>query len=102
MGDHEVTLQCQYDDISMKTKLILSRLGGSFGTLWFDRKSFVSKLWDSTPCWDYKPTKAIHFDRPGVYTSDKVLTLSTIDKIHIKCDFIDGGVVNGIREPIFF
>ena len=30
MGDHEGTLQIEYDDISMKTNLILTRFGGTF------------------------------------------------------------------------
>ena len=33
MSDHEGTLQIEKDDISMKTKLILKRFGGTFGTL---------------------------------------------------------------------
>ena len=28
--------------------------------------------------------------------------LSTVNKIHLKCNVIDGSVVNGIREPILF
>ena len=55
-----------------------------------------------TPFWDYKPTNAIHADSPGVYTSYKILNLSTRNKIHIKCDVIDGSVVNGLRHPILF
>ena len=55
-----------------------------------------------TPFWAYKPTNAIHADNPGVYTSEKYLNLNTIGKIHIKCDVIDGSVVNGIRERILF
>ena len=31
MGDHEGSLQIEYDDIRMKIKLILTRLGGSLG-----------------------------------------------------------------------
>ena len=55
-----------------------------------------------TPYWDYKPTNPIHADRPGAYSSDKIFNLSTIDKIHLKCDVIDGSVVTGIQEPILF
>ena len=40
MGDHEGTLQIEFDDISVKTKLILTRFGGTFGTLRFIEKSF--------------------------------------------------------------
>ena len=63
MGDHEGTLKIENNDISMKTKLILTRFGGSFGTL-----SLLKKLLGFTPFWDYKPTIAIHADSPGVYT----------------------------------
>ena len=28
--------------------------------------------------------------------------LGTRDKIHLKCDVIDGSVVNGLRQPILF
>ena len=37
MGDHEGTLQIEYDD-TMKTKLILNRFGSTFGTLRFNKK----------------------------------------------------------------
>ena len=52
--------------------------------------------------WDYKPTNAIHSDSWGVYTSDNMLNLSTVDKHHLKCVFIDGSVVNGLRQPFVF
>ena len=65
------------------------------------KKNFNTSL-GFTPYWDYKPTTAIHADSPGVSSCDKVLNLSTIDKIHLKCEVIDGKVVNGIREPILF
>ena len=32
-GDHAETLQIEYDDISKKTKLILTRFGSTFGTI---------------------------------------------------------------------
>ena len=54
------------------------------------------------PYWDHKPTIAIHADSPGVYTDDKNLNLYTIEKIHSKCDCIDGSVTNGVRQPILF
>ena len=55
-----------------------------------------------TPYWDYKATNAIHADRPGVYTSDKILNLNTINRIHFKCDVSDGSVVNCSRQPKLF
>ena len=94
LGDHERTLQIEYDDSNKKVKLILSRFGDTFGTLRFDEKSFFHTLLGFTPYWDYKP---------GVYTSDKIiLNLNTINKIHLKCDIIDGCIQDGVRQPILF
>ena len=103
LGDPEGTLQIEYDNLNKKVKLILTRFGGTFGTLRFGEKSFFHTLFGFTPYWDYKPTNAIHADAPGVYTSDKIiLNLNTIDKIHLKCDCIDGSVQDGVRQPILF
>ena len=101
LGDHEGTLQIEYDDLNKKVKLILTRFGETFGTLGFDKKSFFHTLLGFIPYWDYKPTNAIH--APGVYTSDKIiLNLNTINKIHLKCDIFDGSFQDGIRQPILF
>ena len=101
--DHEGTLQIKYDDLNKKTKLILTRSGSTFGTLRFDIKSFFNTLLGFAPYWNYKPTNAIFADAPGVYTSDKIiLTLNTIDKIHLKCDVYDGSIQDGVRQPILF
>ena len=103
LGDHEGTLQIEYDDLNKKVKLILTRFGSTFGTLRFDKKSFFHTLLKFETFWDYKPTNAIHADSPGVYTSDKlILNLNTIDKIHLKCDCIDGSIQDGVRQPILF
>ena len=103
LGDHEDTLQIEYDDLNKKVKLILTRFGSTSGTLRFDTKSFIHTILGFTPYWDYNPTNAIHADSPGVYTSDKIiLNLYTIDKIHLKCDCIDGSIQDGVRQPILF
>ena len=72
-GDHEGTLQIEYDDLNKKTKLILTRLGSTFGTLSFDEKYFFHTFLKFEPYWDYKPTNAFNADSLGVYTSDKIL-----------------------------
>ena len=102
MGDHEGTLKVKCDDISMKTKLILSHFGGTSATFRFNEKSFLKTLIDFAPYWDHKPTNAIHADSPGVYTSEKFLNLSTIDKIHLNRDVIAGPVESRKREAILF
>ena len=37
---------------------------------------------------------------PGQNKSDKPIMFNGIDKIHLKCDCINGSIVNGIREPV--
>ena len=34
------------------------------------------------------------------YKSDRPINIAGIDKVHIKCDCIQGSIVNGVREPI--
>ena len=91
----------------MKTKIILKfkkNQKGKFGlgTLRFDKRSFFHTLLCFEPYWDYKPTNSNHGTIPGVYISDKILKLNTIDEIHLKCDCIDGSIQDGIRQPILF
>ena len=85
----------------MKTKSILKYIGGDktfvFGTLRFDARSFFHTLLGFTPYWDYKPSNS-----SGVYISDRNLNLSTTNKMHLKCDIIDGSVVSGLRQPILY
>ena len=60
----------------------------------FDEKSFFSTILGFTPGWDYK-----HYNQ---YLSQKIVNLSSTNKIPLKCDCIDGSVVDGIRQPILF
>ena len=39
---------------------------------------------------------------PGSYKGDRPINVTGIDKIHLKCDCIQGSIVNGIREPILY
>ena len=82
----------------MKTKIILEYIGNRkkfvLGTLRFDETSFFHNLLGFTPYWDHKPST--------VYTSDKILNLNSVNKIHLKCDIIDVSVINGVRQPILY
>ena len=57
----------------------------------FDEKSFFSTVLGFTPGWDYK-----HYIK---HNSQRVVNLGSTNKIHLKCDVIDGSVVDGIRQP---
>ena len=37
-----------------------------------------------------------------MYKSDRPIDITGIDKIHLKCDCVQGSIVNGKREPILF
>ena len=78
----------EYDDITMKTKWDVK---SGVIAVKFDEKSFFSTVLGFTSGWDYKQcNKDI---------SQKILNLGSTKKIHLKCDVIDGSVVNGLRQP---
>ena len=105
-GGHEETIQLEYDDISMRTTIVLKFKNEekfALGTMRFDKQSFFHTLLGFSPYWDYKPNNSSHVLIPGVYPSDKIiLNLYTIDKIHLKCDCIDGSIQDGVRQPILY
>ena len=104
---HQETIQLEYDDISMRTTIVLKfkneKMKFALGTLRFDKQTFFHTLLGFSPYWDYKPNNSSHVLIPGVYPSDKIiLNLNTIDKIHLKCDCIDGSIQDGVRQPILY
>ena len=79
------------DDITRKTKLVV-RAG--IIVIGFDEQSFFNTILGFTASWDYK-----HYNK---YFSQKIVNLSSTNKIHLKCDVIDGSVVDGARQPIIY
>ena len=79
----------EFDDITMKTKLVVR---DGIIAIKFNENSFFSTILGFTSVWDYKHYKE--------HTSQKFVNLSITNKIHLKCDVIDGSVVNGLRQPI--
>ena len=84
-------IDIENDNITMKTKLVVRN---GIITIIFDENSFFSTILGFTPGGDYK-----HYKK---YTSQKVVNLGSTNKIHLKCDVIDGSVVDGIRQPILY
>ena len=79
----------EYDDITMKTKLVVR---SRFIAIRFDEKSFFSTVLGLIPGWDYK-----HYIK---YIIQKNLNLGSTNKINLKCDCIDGSIQDGVRQPI--
>ena len=38
----------------------------------------------------------------GIYISEKTIMLLNTDKVYLKCDCVDGSILNGRREQILF
>ena len=79
------------DDVTRKTKLIVN---SGIIAIRFDENSFFNTILGFTAGWDYK-----HYNQ---YLSQKIVNLTSTNKIHLKCDAIDGSVVNGVRQPILY
>ena len=79
----------EFDDITRKTKLVVKE---GIIAIRFDEKLFFSTILGFTPGWDYK-----HYNK---YVSQKIVNLSNTNKIHLKCDCINGSIQNGSRQPI--
>ena len=88
---HSNSIVIEFDDITRKTKLVVRQV---IIAKKFDEKSFFSTILGFNPGWDYK-----HYDK---YVSQKFVNLSNTNKIHLKCDCIDGSIQDGIRQPILF
>ena len=88
-SDSEIFIRL--DDITGKTKLVVR---DSIIAIRFDEKSFFSTILGFTPGWDYE-----HYHE---HISQKIVNLSSTNKIHLKSDVIDGSVVDGIRQPILY
>ena len=39
---------------------------------------------------------------PRSYEGDRPINITGIDKVHLKCDCIQGSIVNGVREPFLY
>ena len=92
-----VKVNVTIEDIRLKSNLINQ-------TLIFTEKSFFYSILGYTqshkgPLNDFEGFYQI---LPESYKADKPINITGIDKIHLKCDCIQGSIVNGKREPILF
>ena len=94
----EVKVNITNDDIGLKSNLTTDK------TIRFIKKFFFYALLGFT-----QSNSGVLGDIPGFiqlipgwYKSDTLINITDIDKVHLKSDCIDGSIVNGIREPIFY
>ena len=95
---NNVKINVTIDDIRLKSNLKINQ------TLIFTERSFFYTILGFTQSRSY-PLDDIdsHYQLiAGSYKSDRPINITGIDKIHLKCDCIQGSIVNGIREPILY
>ena len=93
-----VEVNITIDDIGLKSNLKINQ------TLIFTERSFFYTILGFTQSRSY-PLDDIdsHYQFiAGSYESNKPINIISIDKIHLKCDCVQGSIVNGIREPILY
>ena len=85
-------------DIGLKSILKINQ------TLIFTEKSFFYTILGFTQSRSYPLDDMDGFYQiiPGSYKSNRHINITGIDKIHLKCDCIEGSIINGIRESILF
>ena len=93
-----VKVNITIDDIRLKSNLKIIQ------TLIFTEKSFFYTILGFTQSGSYPLDDIDGFYQliAGSYKGDKPINITGIDKIHLKCDCIQGSIVNGVREPILF
>ena len=93
-----VKVNITVDDIRLKSNLKTNQ------TLIFTEKSFFYTILGFTQSRSYPLDDIDGFYQliTGSYKSDRPINITGIDKIHLKCDCIQGSFVNGIREPILY
>ena len=93
-----VEIYIKIDDIRLKSILKINQ------TLLFTEKSFFYTILGFTRSHFYPLDDIGGFYQliPGLYKSDKPINITGIDKIQLKCDCIQGSIVNGVREPILY
>ena len=93
-----VKVNITIDDIRLKSNSKINQ------TLIFTEKSFFYKLLGFTQSHSYPLDDIDGFYQliVGSYKSEKPINITGLDKVHLKCDYIQGSITTGIREPILY
>ena len=95
---NNVKIDITIDERKYKTDLKINQ------TLIFTNKSFFYSILGFTQSHSYPLDDIEGFYQliAGSYISDKPINITGIDKDHLKCNVVDGSIVNGVREPILY
>ena len=95
---NNVKIDINIDERKYKTDLKINQ------TIIFTNKSFFYTILGFIQSHSYPLDDIEGFYQlvPGSYKSDKPINITGIDKVHLKCDCIQGSILNGIRKPILY
>ena len=95
---NNIKINVSTDERKYKTDLKINQ------TSIFTNKSFFYTILGFTDSHSYPLDDIDGFYQliAGSYKSDKPINITGIDKVHLKCDCIDGSIMNGTREPILY
>ena len=95
---NNVKIDITIDERKYKTDLKISQM------LIFTNKSFFYTILGFTQSHQgpLNDIEGFYQILPGSYKSDKPINITGIDKVHLKCNVVDGNIVNGVREPILY
>ena len=95
---NNVKVNITIDDIRLKSNLKTNQ------TLLFNNKSFFYTILGYTQSHQgpLNDLEGYYQILPGNYKSDRPINITGIDKVHLKCDCIEGNIMDGIREPILY
>ena len=94
----DVEVKFSMDDVRLGSKLSANR------TIKFTKNSFFSNVLGFVKSHQEPLDDIPGFYQiiPGSYKSDKPINIIGVDKVHLKCDCVDGSIVNGIRQPVLY
>ena len=98
ISPNNIKINVSIDERKYKTDLKINQ------TLIFTNKSFFYTILGFTQSHSYPLEDIEGFYQliAGLYKSERPINITGVDKVHLKCDCIDGSIVNGIREPILY
>ena len=93
-----VKVNITIDDITLKSNLKINQ------TFLFTEKSFFYRILSFTQSRSYPLDDIDGFYQliSGSHKSDKPINITGIDKVRLKCDCIEGSIINGGKESILY
>ena len=94
----EVKVNFTIDDVRLKSKLTTNK------TIRFTKILFFDVILGFTQSHSVELGDIPGFIQliPESNKSDRTINITGIDEVHLICDCVNGSIVNGVREPIFF